>query len=132
MRVRWVSGRGDPSASGSPARRSHPQHLCPATLPSIPPCRDKAAAHADLSDQHHLVQEERRGLAADKAALEAALAEARQRAQQAETLGAGLQAECGAGRQLAAALQEEADELRGELQQARCWGVPWEGAGDRG
>lgn len=97
------------------------------TAPALPlgtsTRRDKAAAHAELSAQHRGLQEERRGLAADKAALEAALAEARQRAQQAETLGTGLQAECAAGRELAAALQEEAEELRGELQQVRASAV---------
>lgn len=84
---------------------------CPA------PCSNKTAAHAELSKQHHSLQEASGALASDNEQLRAALAAAQQRAQQAETLGAGLQAECAASRQLQAALQEEASRLKTELQQ---------------
>lgn len=81
------------------------------------PCSNKTAAHSDLSEQHHSLQEASRALASDNEQLRAALAAAQQRAQQAETLGAGLQAECAASGQLQAALQEDASGLKTELQQ---------------
>ena len=85
-------------------------------------CRDKAAALNELSQQHRGLQEDAKALSADKQQLQAALAAAEQRAQRAEDLSTGLQARCQAGEQLQAALQEEVESLRAELQQVggRC------------
>ena len=82
------------------------------------PCSDKTAAHSELSAQHRTLQEDSRSLAAENEQLRASLAAAEQRAQQAETLGAGLQAECKAAKELQAALQEDAAGLKAELHQA--------------
>ena len=75
-------------------------------------CRDKSAAHNELSQQHRALQEDSQGLAAHNAQLQAALASSQQRARQAETLGVGLQAEWAAGKAGQAALQEEGERLR--------------------
>ncbi len=115
----------DANTVGNCSQRCEPQRLLPRAsvanwrLPLLPAnCRDKTAAHSELSSQHRALQEDSQSLAAENAQLQSALAAAEQRAQQAETLGTGLQAECAAARQLQAALQEEATGLKAELQQA--------------
>lgn len=94
------------------------------------PCSDKTAAHLELSGQHRTLQEDSQSLAAENEQLRASLAAAEQRAQQAETLGAGLQAECKAAKELQAALLEEAAGLKAELHQAsNCTMYARSGAG---
>ena len=95
--------------------QNHRGNSCTAPLPAY---RDKAAAHNELSQQHRELQEDSKALAASNAQLQAALATSQQRAQQAETLAVGLQAEWQAEQAGQAALQEEAERLRAELQQA--------------
>ena len=98
--------------------QNHSGNSCTAPLPAY---RDKAAAHNELSQQHRELQEDSKALAASNAQLQAALATSQQRAQQAETLAVGLQAEWQAEQAEQAgqaALQEEAERLRAELQQA--------------
>jgi Skp family chaperone for outer membrane proteins len=74
----------------------------------------------ELSQQHRALQEDSKALAASNAQLQAALAASQQRAQQAENLAVGLRAEWQAGQAGQAALQEEVERLRAELQQASC------------
>lgn len=107
----------------------HPSSACPSC-----PRRDKSSALNELTTQHRALQAEAQAMAAETVRLRESLSSSQQRAQRAEVLTVSLQAQCAAFEGQQAALTEEAERLRSDLQQvgAGAWSGMRHGAGRGG